>query len=230
MYRILGQSDPGVVAMLPMLTLALALGQTPPPAISLPAEAKGQPGRIIRLTAETAGKHVRWHLVSDDADLVPFPEGKVALFTAPKAGRYVVLAWTAAGDVPSDAAKCVVVVGEVPPPAPADPFARELKALFAADTSANKSKHVAQLAALYREAIAYAEKAEVATVGDLANRIRAAASTLVPADALVAVRKRIAEEIAKELPLDGDKSLDAATRTKAARLFEGIAVRLEELR
>ncbi len=216
--------------MIPLLILPFTLAQTPEPTIKLPAEAKGQPGRIVRLTAETASKHVRWHLVSDDADLVPFPEGKVALFTAPKAGRYTVLAWTAAGDVPSDAAKCVVVVGEPVVPAPADPFARDLKKQFVDDGSADKARHLAQLAALYREAIVYADKADVTTAGDLANRIRTAASTLIPADALVGVRKRIAEEIAKELPLDGDKPLDAATRAKAAKLFERIAVRLEELK
>jgi hypothetical protein len=219
-----------MVTMLPIFFLPFALAQMPEPSIKLPAEAKGQPGRIVRLTAETAAKHVRWYLVSEDADLVPFPEGRVALFSAPKAGRYVVLAWTAAGDVPSDAVKCVVVIGEPVVPAPADPFARDLKKQFVEDGSADKAKHLAQLAALYREAIAYAEKVDVATAGDLANRIRAAASTLIPAEALVGVRKRIAEEIAKELPQDGDKPLDAATRVKAAKLFERIAARLEELK
>lgn len=216
--------------MLPILLLPFAFAQSPAPSVKLPSEVKGLPGRIVRLTAETSEKIVRWHLVSDDADLVPFPDGKVALFTAPKPGRYQVLAWTAAGDVPSEAAKCVVVVGDPPGPAPVEPFARELRKLFADDATTDKSRHVAQLAALYREAIAYAEKAEVATAGDLAARIRAASATLVPAEALVGIRKRVAEEIAKELPLDGEKPLDAATRTKAAKLFERIATHLEDLK
>lgn len=216
--------------MLPILLLPLAFAQAPSPTVKLPSEIKGLPGRIVRLTAETSEKNVRWYLVSEDADLVPFPDGKVALFTAPKAGRYAVLAWTAAGDVPSDAAKCVVVVGDPPGPVPVEPFARDLRKLFADDSTADKSKHVAQLAALYREAIAYAERAEVATAGDLAARIRAAASTLIPGEALVGIRKRIAEEIAKELPIEGDKPLDAATRAKAAKLFERLATHLEDLK
>lgn len=216
--------------MLPILLLPFTLVQPPAPAVKLPAEIEGQPGRIVRITAETAQKQVRWHLVTDEADLVPFPDGTVALFTAPKPGRYQVLAWTAAGDIPSEAAKCVVVIGEKPAPAPVDPFARNLKTLFVEDPSDDKARHVVQLAALYREAIAYAEKAEVATAGDLAARIRTAASTLIPADRLVGMRKRIAEEIAKELPLDGDKPLDAATRAKAAKLFERIATHLEALK
>ncbi len=216
--------------MLPILLLPLAFAQAPSPAVKLPNEIKGLPGRIVRLTAETAEKNVRWYLVSEDADLVPFPDGKVALFTAPKAGRFTVLAWTAAGDVPSDAAKCVVVVGDPPGPVLVEPFARDLRKLFADDFTLDKSKHVAQLAALYREAIAYAEKAEVATAGDLAARIRAAASSLIPSEALVGIRKRIAEEIAKELPIESDKPLDAATRSKAAKLFERLATHLEDLK
>ena len=215
---------------MPILLLPLAIAQMPSPAVKLPSEIKGLPGRIVRLTAETAEKNVRWYLVSEDADLVPFPDGKVALFTAPKPGRFTVLAWTAAGDIPSDAAKCVVVIGDPPGPVPVEPVARDLRKLFADDSTSDKSKHVAQLAALYREAIAYAEKAEVATAGDLAARIRAAASTLIPADALVGIRKRVAEEIAKELPADGEKPLDAATRAKAAKLFERIATHLEDLK
>jgi hypothetical protein len=215
--------------MVPLFLTAL-LAQPPSPAIKLPDEVKAAPGRIVRLTAETTGRHVRWHLAADDADLVPFPDGAAAVFSSPKPGRYTVLAWTAAGDVPSDAAKCVVVVGDPPGPAPADPLARDLGKLFAEDATADKPAHAAQLAALYREAVAFAEKADVATTGDLAARIRAAAATLVPADALVGLRKRIAEEVAKELSTDGEKPLDAATRTKAAKLFDRVATTLEGLK
>jgi hypothetical protein len=215
--------------MFPLLLVAVSLSQ-PGPAIQLPAELKAAPGRIVQLRAETEQKSVRWLLLSEEADLVPFPDGKIALFSAPKAGRFTVLAWTARGDVPSEAAKCIVVVGEPTGPAPLEPLAREFRKLFDDDTDPNKVAHVAQMSALYREAIAFAEKAEVATAGDLAARIRAAATTLIPTESLVGIRKRIAEEIAKELPLDGDKPLDAATRTRAAKLFERIATRLEELK
>jgi hypothetical protein len=131
-----------------------------------------------------------------------------------------VFAWTAAGDVPSEAARCVVVVGEPPgppppkpPDPPADPLAAEFRNLLAADPSADRLAHLAQL--------------DVRTAGDLAGRIRAASGTLLPADALVAVRKRIAEEIAKHLPVETDAPLDPSTRRKAALLFARIATSLE---
>ncbi|QEL14888.1 hypothetical protein [Limnoglobus roseus] len=217
--------------MVPLVLVSFALGQPPAPSIKLPSEVTGQPGRILQLKAEATGPHVRWFLASDDADLVPFPDGKVALFSSPKAGKYTVLAWTAAGDVPSDAAKCVVTIAgpPAPPPAPS-PFLRDLQKLYADDATTDKAGPLAQLAALYHEAVTFVVKADVATTSDLAARIRAAGSTLLAADALVGVRKRIAEEVAKELSTDGDKPLDAATRAKAAKLFEQIATHLEELK
>ena len=77
-----------------MITLILtaALG---PPTITLPPEVTAQPGRLVRLTATTDGKLVRWQLASNEADLVPFPDGKTALFCSPKPGRFTVFAWSA---------------------------------------------------------------------------------------------------------------------------------------
>ncbi len=218
--------NPRVLTMTSLL-LAASLGM---PTIALPAEVNASPGRLVKLTATTEGKLVRWVLASDDADLVPFPDGKTALFCSPKPGRYVVFAWTAAGDVPSEAAKCVVVVGEpqpIPPPKPVDVLAAEFRKLLAADLLPGKLAHLAQLAALYREAVAFVDLPEVKSAGDLAARLRTAANVLLPADALVAIRRRIAEEIAKELPVEGDAPLDAAARKKAAQLFARIASSLE---
>ena len=203
-----------------------------PPTVALPAEVKASPGRLVKLTAETTGTHVRWALASDDADLIPFPDGKTALFCSAKAGRFLVLAWTAAAGEPSEAARCWVVVGDPKPepdPKPADPLAAEFRKLLAEDPSADKVAHLIQLAAVYREAVAFAERAEVGTVADLAGRIRAAAASLLPADALVPVRKRIADEVAKQLPVD-DRPLDASTRKLAAKVFARIANALDAAR
>jgi hypothetical protein len=197
------------------------------PTVKLPAEVAAQPGRIVTLKASTEGKLVRWALASDDADLIPFPDGKTALFSSPKPGRYLVLAWTAAGDVPSEAARCVVVVATAPP---TDAFVADLQKLFADDKTSDKLAHLAQLAALYREAVAFADNADVRTAAELAARIRAAAGSLVPADALVPLRKRLAEEIGKSLPLDGEQTLDPTTRKKAAELFDRIAAALEAVK
>lgn len=222
-----------MIFLTPLLIVAQPVelpAEPPPPAVMLPAEVNAAPGRIVQLKAETTGRSVRWALASDDADLIPFPGGKVALFSAAKPGRYLVFAWTAAGDEPSEAARCVVVVGSPPGPGPpTDPFAAELQRLFASDPTPDKAAHRAQLAALYREAVAFAKRPDVRTAGELAARIRSAAAALLPADALTNIRKRIAEEIAKTLPVDGDRPLDPATRSAAGHLFDRIATALESI-
>src|SRR5437762_12251327 len=98
------------LACLPLLLTGLTANACADPVVKLPAEIKAKPGRLLKLQAETGGKLVRWVVCSDDADLIPFGDGKSAIFCAPSAGRYRILAWTAEGDVPSEAAVCLVVV------------------------------------------------------------------------------------------------------------------------
>jgi hypothetical protein len=206
-----------------------------PPTVELPAEVRAQPGRLVTLTAKSDGRVIRWALASDEADLVPFPGGQTALFCAAKSGRYLVLAWTAAEDQPSEAARCVVIVGEAPPPhppapEPEDPLTRDFQRLYVNDPTPGKRLHLAQLAVLYREAVRFAERPEVQTAGELAQRIRQASASLLPADALIPLRKRIAEEISRLLPVDSTDLLDAGRRATAAQLFARIATSLEGLR
>jgi len=196
------------------------------PGVLLPAEVNAAPGRLVQLKAETNGTLVKWALTSDDADLVPFPDGKLAVFAAAKPGRYLVLAWTASGNEPSDAARCVVVVGDAKP---VDAFASEMQKLFDADVSPDKPQRVRQLAEVYRSAKGFAEKPEVRTVGQLAERLKATASALPP-DVLMPLRTRIAEEIARTLPADAAKVLDAKERRTAVQLFGRIATTLEGLK
>lgn len=217
------------------LWTALALSVARPPAGPVPkvevaAEASAPAGRIVVLKAETACAVVRWATAADGVDLVPFPDGKTALFCSPTPGRFVVFAWTAAGDVPSDAARCVVVVGgPKPEPKPGPTLAAELQALAAADPTADRGQVLA-LAGVYREAVKLASLPDVTTAGDLAGRVRAAAQTAVGPNALVPVRTRIAAELAWTLPSDGSAALDAVTRKAAADVFTDIATALEAVR
>lgn len=211
-----------------LLTSVLLLVE--PPSIHLPAEVRVAPGRLLRLHADTVEKHVAWALASEGADLEPFPDAKTAVIVAPRPGRYLVLAWTARGDVPSAAARCWVIVAEPDPGPAADPLIEQLQKLYAADNDPEKAGHLAQLAVLYREAVGFAARAEVRTVGELADRIRQAGGTLLPASALVEVRKRIAEELSATLPGRGQTPLDETTRQAAAKVFERIGMALEALR
>ena len=53
---------------------------------------------------------------------------------------------------------------------------------------------------------------------------------VLPADALVPVRKRLADELNKTLTADADGPLDAPTRAAAGKLFARLATALEELK
>ena len=219
-----------------MIPLPLLLLLTAPPTVELPAEVRAQPGRLVTLSARSTGRVIRWALASDEADLVPFPGGQTALFCAAKPGRYLVLAWTATEDLPSEAARCVVIISEVPPvppkppdPEPVDPLTRDFRRLYLEDSTPGKRQHLAQLAVLYREAVRFAERPEIQTAGELAHRIRQASASLLPVDALIPLRKRIAEEISRLLPIDSDQLLDSTRRATAAQLFARIATSLEGL-
>ncbi len=212
--------------ILPAL-FGLAPSELPGPVVKLPAEVSAPVGRVVLLKADTPGKVVRWVTAADGVDLVPFPDGKSAVFCSPTAGRFTVFAWTAAGDVPGDAARCVVVVGG-PAPVPAGTFAAELKALVIAEPAGKGL--VPALAAAYRDAAKLPDRVDVVTAGDLAGRVRGVVLAAVGPDALPGVRARIAAEVTKRLPADPDTPLDAATRKAAAELFADIATHLEAAR
>lgn len=89
--------------------------------VSLPSETKGEVGAFIKVPASTNGKEVRWY--SPDKGLQVFPvellkDSKTAIVTANVPGRYRLVAWTAVGDIPSDPAICVIIVGDAPTPGP----------------------------------------------------------------------------------------------------------------
>jgi hypothetical protein len=99
---------------------SVALGQD----IKLPATVQGQPGAYIEVPATTDGGVVKW--LALDAGLNVFPasllrDTKTNVVSALKPGRYRLIAWTAKGDVPSDAAQTIVVIGNPPDPDPDPP-------------------------------------------------------------------------------------------------------------
>lgn len=112
-------------AMLSLVLLVPSLiGQGP--AIKLPAEVRGEVGAFVRVPADTPGKEVRWFPADKGLNVFPsdlLKDSRTAVVTAPAAGRFRLIAYTAAGDVPSLPAECIVIVGEAPPvpPGPVPP-------------------------------------------------------------------------------------------------------------
>lgn len=95
-------------------------------AIKLPAEVKGSVGAFVVVNAETDDTTVKWYSIDKQLNLFPahlLKDTKIAVVTALVPGRYRLLAVSAKGDIPSDFAECIVVVGDAPPlpPTPTPP-------------------------------------------------------------------------------------------------------------
>jgi hypothetical protein len=206
--------------------------------LKVPAEVKALPATITEVRAETTGKVVKWVALTPGLSVRPIDDGRVLLVSGPT-GRYELLAYTASGDVPSDPARCVVVIGEPPEPKPPkppdpkppppDPLRAKLKAAFDSDAAPPelKREHAKDLAALYRAAARLAEDTAVATSGELLTRVRNAARTLIGPDALKDVRRVVGDELSALLPTDSP--LTDSRRTSVATLFKRFAAILEEL-
>jgi hypothetical protein len=227
----------GGAAILGREHLRPAFRRDPPP-LRLPAEVRGRPGRLVTVEADTPAARVCWHACrgADIPDLWPSPDGKTLLFCTPTPGRYELIAWAAAGGVPTAAVGCSVLIETPeppvpPPPEPADPFRAALQAAWDAATAPDRAAQRDRLASLYRVAGQdTVRQPQLHTAGELFAALRQAAATLLPADALPQVRAAIAAELRAALPSAPDSPLDAATRDRCAAAFARVAQALDSLR
>jgi hypothetical protein len=220
------------VAFFVCLSLTLSATASEPAAtLKLPAEVRAPPATISEVRAETTGKVVKWVVLTPGLSVRPIDDGRTLLFSG-ATGRYELLAYTALGDIPSDPARCVIVIGEPKPPQPkppGDPLRAKLKAAFDADPAPveRKREQAKDLAALYRAAAKLAEDSAIPTSGELLRRVRDAGGNLVGSDALKEVRRVVGHELSALLPTDAP--LSDSQRTSAAALFRKLAAILEEL-
>jgi hypothetical protein len=139
---------------------------TPP---ALPAEVTARPGHLAVIRAD-ANSRVCWHVcpAPQPPDVLQLGDGKELVFVAAQAGRYELIAWSAAGDVPSEAAHCVVKVEPEAPPAPPDAFQEKLRAAWSAETDPQRFIRRDLLAGVFRIAANdFANSANLKTVGEL---------------------------------------------------------------
>jgi hypothetical protein len=209
-----------------------------PPVV--PAEVKDSVGDWIRVSAISKNP-VQWY--STDKNLKVFPpellrDSKTAVVTAMKAGRYRLLCWTADNNVPSPAAEVVIVVIDdngPPPPDPTPPdtgFFVDLKRLYDADKSEDKSTTLAKLTGFYKALAGYISKPDSVTVGDFRNDWQAAMNEVlgdVPADSLSDCRRLIGQKIGAALGSDADAKLDPDIRPKAKSALTEITTALDKL-
>ena len=216
-----------------ILMLALLAGQK----VELPAEIRGEVGSFIAVRPKTDGKLVRYY--SLDAGLNSFPaellsDATATVVTAPKPGRYRLLAYTALGDRPSDPVIVTIVVGGAAPPTPPVPtptpgeYERSLLDIYGALQDSDRDATRVALAKVYRACVTEC-MGNHTTAGDLYQALVKIASA-VPASKLSTLRDRVGSEVAKIAPNDPTATITAAQRASVGDIYERTATLLESIR
>ena len=211
--------------------------------LNIPAEVTGEVAAFVTVIAETNNKQVKFYPI--DSGLSVFPAAllanqKATVVVAAKAGTYRLLAYTAAGDIPSEPQICKVVIGggkpdNLPPtpipPAPPTPDKDKLLdaliGIYGGLQEQDKEKHVKALAGIYRRAAATVD--QFADLGTLYGGIKTSAAEVVPAGAIRSIRERIAQETIRQLGDQPQAQLTPALASKAASYFSRLGYVLEEL-
>jgi hypothetical protein len=208
--------------------------------LKIPAEVTGEVAAFVTVIAETNNKQVKFYPI--DSGLSVFPAAllanqKATVVVAAKAGTYRLLAYTAAGDIPSEPQICKVIIGggkpDNVPPAPIPPTPEKDKLLdaligiYGGLQEQDKQKHARALADIYRRAAATVD--QFADLGTLYGGIRQSASEVVPAGAIRPIRERIAQETIRQLGDQPTAQLTPALASKAASYFSRLGYVLEEL-
>ena len=214
-----------------ILLLVLMCGQK----VELPAEIRGEVGSFIAVRPKTDGKLVRYY--SLDAGLNSFPaellsDPTATVVTAPRAGRYRLLAYTALGDRPSDPVIVTIVVGGAAPPTPPVPtpgeYERSLLDIYGALQEPDRDASRIALAKVYRSCVTECMGSH-ATAGDLYQSLVKIASA-VPAAKLSTLRDRVGAEVSKVVPNDPTLPITAAQRASVGDIYERTATLLESIR
>lgn len=212
---------------------AMLAGQAADPAPITVTASPDKParGRMVKVRAKTDAKSPLWRVDGPAVDVEP--DGTLLRFVTSGPGVVTVRVYAPAGDTVAEGVLAITVDGPpepAPPPRPDpnDPLLADLKAAYLAESSATKAADLAQLAAVYREAVEFSKSADAAKVSDLVAKVRSIAARLVTAGALTGVRQRIAAELGKTFPHDGP--LTAESREAAAAAFARIAGALEAIK
>ena len=214
-----------------ILMLALICGQK----VEMPAEIRGEVGSFIAVRPKTDGKLVRYY--SLDSGLNSFPaellsDPTATVVTAPKPGRYRLLAYTALGDRPSDPVIVTIVVGGAAPPTPPVPtpgeYERSLLDIYGALQDTDRDATRIALAKVYRACVTEC-MGNHATAGDLYQALVKIASA-VPATKLSTLRDRVGAEVSKVVPNDPTLPITAAQRASVGDIYERTATLLESIR
>jgi hypothetical protein len=202
-----------------ILCILLAIGQT----MDFPSEFRGEPGQFVTIKPnKTDGKIIQYYAI--DPGLSVFPanllvDPTATVVSAVQPGSYRLLAWTAVADKPSPASLIRVTIGKVDPPMPADSLQIDIESIYAALNETDKTDTKEKMIPVYRSC---GEKSKGATtVNDLFLKLQAETEK-IPKGKLVAVRRRISQEIDKIVGSDPDVQLTGQQQKALFELFNKV--------
>lgn len=213
--------------------ILLLVAQTPK--VELPAELTAKPGRLIQISAKSEQKTIRWFLAGGDADLIIMESTRTAIFSAMEPGNYKIVAYSAAGDVPSEPAICVVSVGDpkppspIIPPLPSDPLATALAAIWGGLQEPDRMASKSGLTEAFRQGVTLADDKALLDLGAFTAALRKARMAKVSDGKLMAIRERIGEELAT-LGEDSQTAFGPELRAKAKAICGRVVAALEALK
>lgn len=214
------------------------------PTLKLPQEIKGAPGQFIAIRAETDCKAVKYVALDEGLNVFPsalLADPKSTVVTSVTQGKFRLLAYTAAGDQPSDPVVVSVVVGNpkpippspVPPAPPSPPdnsFMESLQSIYAAIQEPNRESNKLALSEVYRQASTLAQDKNIKTIRQLFMTIREGSKKVISEDALVSLRERIQQELSSKFPQPMNSAITDELRADFSMTFSRIAGILEQLK
>lgn len=209
---------------------------------ALPSEIKAKAGRQVTLEAKVKGE-CRW-LVPPGSPCDRTEKGRTLAVTPIEAVDFAigvvsipdgVVTWTtikAASPAPKPPEPKPPEPPAPIPPAPASALTLKLQAAYLADTAQPTAKDGQRLLlkGLYEAMTDHARKPEIVTTTDLLADLKAVSAQIVPASALVELRKIISAEIVASIGTAPAAKLDPELRPKAIDVFGRIAKSLGEVK
>lgn len=202
-----------------------------PPDLKLTSDKpKPAAGDLVRVSAETPAKAVKWKVIGD-CQYAADTSGRI-VYVVVKSGKVSVIA-VAASDVGelSEFAECVLVVdGPGPGPGP-DPLVMTVRTALAEVETAQERMLLGNLKTFYGKAAIAAVDPAILTWGALNDRLTTLSQAEGTAGKLKPVQAAIAQVLVVELPSKNatDQPLDQAGRDKAVAVFTRISNAIGEV-
>ena len=231
-----------------LMALILTLNQAVEPKVTVTPNVSIQACRLLKLSAETNGKQLKW-IAPQSVDLIVSESGKWAVFQSLKPGTFQVAVYTALGDIPSDPAIITVTVTDGPVPTPPDPVNPtptpdpdslaeiqkdplyvKLAPIYAASSDPNKLDQKNKLIIVFKQSIEVLKKYQFGAASDFIAQTHIIAAQYLAPTALRAMRTAIGEELNKVLPTDPNAKLDKNTEDLCKAQFTRIIKILEAIK